>query len=71
MRLLAENNLKIEAGESSVAGLAGLIESMKDQKIADAMELNKESIVLLFGTERVLQILRFTVLLFLYNFIHF
>ena len=51
MRLLAENNLKIEAGESSVAGLAGLIESMKDQKIADAMELNKESIVLLFGTE--------------------
>jgi diaminopropionate ammonia-lyase len=51
MRLLAENNPKIEAGESSVAGLAGLIESMKDQKIADAMELNKESIVLLFGTE--------------------
>jgi diaminopropionate ammonia-lyase len=51
MRLLAENNLKIEAGESSVAGLAGLIESMEDQKIAEAMELNKESIVLLFGTE--------------------
>jgi phosphatidate phosphatase APP1 len=24
---------------------------MKDQKIADVMELNKESIVLLFGTE--------------------
>jgi phosphatidate phosphatase APP1 len=24
---------------------------MKDQKIADAMELNKESIILLFGTE--------------------
>ena len=51
MRLLAENNLKIEAGESSVAGLAGLIESMEDQKIAKAMGLNKESIVLLFGTE--------------------
>lgn len=51
MRLLAKNNLKIEAGESSVAGLAGLIESMEDQKIAKAMGLNKESIVLLFGTE--------------------
>ena len=51
MRLLAKNNLKIEAGESSVAALAGLIESMADQKIAKAMGLNKESIVLLFGTE--------------------
>ncbi len=51
MRLLAANNPSIEAGESSVAGLAGLIEAMKDQKISEAMELNKESIVLLFGTE--------------------
>jgi diaminopropionate ammonia-lyase len=31
--------------------LAGLIEAMKDQKISEAMELNNESIVLLFGTE--------------------
>ena len=51
MRLLAANNPSIEAGESSVAGLAGLIEAMKDQKISEAMELNNESIVLLFGTE--------------------
>jgi len=51
MRLLATNNPSIEAGESSVAGLAGLIEAMKDQKISEAMELNKESIILLFGTE--------------------
>ena len=51
MRLLAANNPSIEAGESSVAGLAGLIEAMKDQKISEVMELNNESIVLLFGTE--------------------
>ena len=51
MRLLAKNSHEIEAGESSVAGLAGLIESMKDQNISEAMGLNDESIVLLFGTE--------------------
>ena len=51
MRLLATNNPKIEAGESSVAGLAGLIEAMKDQKVSETMGLNKESIILLFGTE--------------------
>jgi len=51
MRVLAINNPKIEAGESSVAGLAGLIESMKDQKISETMGLNDESVVLLFGTE--------------------
>jgi diaminopropionate ammonia-lyase len=51
MRLLAKNSLEIEAGESSVAGLAGLMESMKDRNISEAMGLNEESIVLLFGTE--------------------
>ena len=51
MRLLAKNSHEIEAGESSVAGVAGLIEAMKDQNISEAMGLNDESIVLLFGTE--------------------
>ena len=51
MRLLAQNNPRIEAGESSVAGLAGLIGAMENQKVAEMIELNKESIVLLFGTE--------------------
>jgi diaminopropionate ammonia-lyase len=51
MRLLAQNNPRIEAGESSVAGLAGLIGAMENQKVAEMIGLNKESIVLLFGTE--------------------
>ena len=51
MRLLATNDPKIESGESSVAGLAGLIEAMKDQKVSETMGLNQESVILLFGTE--------------------
>ena len=51
MRILANNNPPIEAGESSVAGLAALIEIMKAQDIAEKIKLDSESIVLLFGTE--------------------
>ena len=51
MRMLASNNHPIEAGESSVAGLAALIEIMKAQDIAKKLKLDSQSIVLLFGTE--------------------
>ena len=51
MRLLADNNPPIEAGESSVAGLAALIEITKSPQIAEKIGLNSESIILLFGTE--------------------
>ncbi len=51
MRILANNNPPIEAGESSVAGLTALIEIMKAQDIAEKIKLDSESIVLLFGTE--------------------
>tara|TARA_Y100000766_G_scaffold263189_1_gene255011 strand:- start:211 stop:1383 length:1173 start_codon:yes stop_codon:yes gene_type:complete len=51
MRLLANNNPSIEAGESSVAGLAALIEITKNNKIAEKIGINSESIILLFGTE--------------------
>ncbi len=51
MRMLANNNPPIEAGESSVAGLVALIEIMKAQDIAEKIKLDSESIVLLFGTE--------------------
>ena len=51
MRLLARNNPKIEAGESSVAGLAALSDAMKDQGVAGELGLDNESVVLLFGTE--------------------
>lgn len=51
MRFLSKNSPYIEAGESSVAGLAGLIEIMKNQKVAKNIGLGSDSIVLLFGTE--------------------
>ena len=51
MRMLANNNPPIEAGESSVAGLAALIEIMKTKDIATKLKLDSESMVLLFGTE--------------------
>ena len=51
MQMLAENNPPIEAGESSVAGLAALIEIMEDQDVAKKINLDLDSIVLLFGTE--------------------
>ena len=51
MRLLANNNPPIEAGESSVASLAALIEIMKDHEIAEKIGLDSDSTILLFGTE--------------------
>jgi len=51
MRLLAKNNPPIEAGESSVAGLAALIEVIKNKEVAKIIDLDSNSIVLLFGTE--------------------
>ena len=51
MKLLYKNNPRIEAGESSVAGLAGLLDLMKKEKIVKSTGLNKESNILLFGTE--------------------
>ena len=51
MRLLAKNRPSIEAGESSVAGLEGLMQTMNNKKVAEKMSLDSNSIVLLFGTE--------------------
>jgi len=51
MRLLYNNTPKIEAGESSVAGLAALIALMKKNDIAQKTGINKESTILVFGTE--------------------
>ena len=51
MRLLSNNNPPIEAGESSVAGIAALIEITKNHEIAEKIGINSESVVLLFGTE--------------------
>ena len=51
MRMLANNNPPIEAGESSVAGLAALMEIMKATDIAKKLKLDSQSIILLFGTE--------------------
>ena len=51
MRLLYNNIPKIESGESSVAGLDALIDLMKKNDVVKKIGINKESIVLLFGTE--------------------
>jgi len=51
MRLLNNNIPKIEAGESSVAGLAGLLDLMRKNNMARKMGINNESTILLFGTE--------------------
>ena len=41
----------IEAGESAVAGLAGLMGAMEDPELAGQLGLSDQSRVLLFGTE--------------------
>ena len=51
IRLLAKNRPSIEAWESSVAGLEGLMQTMNNKKVAEKMSLDSNSIVLLFGTE--------------------
>jgi diaminopropionate ammonia-lyase len=54
MRLLAEGkegDSPIVAGESAVAGLAGLLLALENPEIADALDLGPQSRVLLFGSE--------------------
>lgn len=54
MRLLAhgvDGDPKIVAGESAVAGLAGLVEAHKNDDIFNQLGLSEDSIVLLIGTE--------------------
>ncbi len=54
MRLLADGrygDLPIVAGESAVAGLAGLIAATKDSQSRQRLGLNAKSRVVLFGTE--------------------
>lgn len=54
MKLLAtgfNNDPKIEAGESAVAGLAALITAQDDQDISEKLNLNENSKILILGTE--------------------
>jgi len=54
MRLLAngmDNQTPLVAGESAVAGLAGLIQACRHDDLRAKLGLNKDSVVLLFGTE--------------------
>ena len=48
---LAGGNTAIEAGESAVGGLIGLLEIAQDEKIKKQLALNSDSVILLFGTE--------------------
>jgi diaminopropionate ammonia-lyase len=54
MRHLAEgvgDDPSIEAGECSVSGLAALIQAKSNVRISEQLNLNKNSRILLFGTE--------------------
>ena len=54
MQLLASGvsgDSPIVAGESAIAGLAGLIGAMRDEPLAQEMNLDAQSRVLVFGTE--------------------
>ncbi|MBX6745878.1 MAG: pyridoxal-phosphate dependent enzyme, partial [Acetobacteraceae bacterium] len=51
MRLLARRQPKAVAGESAVAGLAGLLLASREPFARTALELEEDSRVLLFGTE--------------------
>lgn len=51
MRLLAKRHPKVVAGESAVAGLAGLLLAARDAFGRNALGLAEDSRVLLFGTE--------------------
>jgi diaminopropionate ammonia-lyase len=51
MRLLAQRDPPVEAGESGAAGLAGLALAARDPGARQALGLGPESRVLLFGTE--------------------
>ena len=54
MQLLASGvsgDSPIVAGESAIAGLAGLIGAMRDKPLVQEMNLDAQSRVLVFGTE--------------------
>ena len=51
MRLLARRRPPVTAGESAVAGLAGLLLAAREPFARGALGLTEESHVLLFGTE--------------------
>jgi diaminopropionate ammonia-lyase len=51
MRLLADDELTIEAGESAVAGLAAAIAAREDTEMAARLDLNADSLVFVIGTE--------------------
>ena len=51
MRLLAQGNPEIEAGESAVAGIAALIAARDDNAMSNALGLNASSRVFIIGTE--------------------
>ncbi len=54
MRRLANpepDDMPIVAGESAVAGLAALFAAVEDKEAAEILSLNKDSRILLFGTE--------------------
>jgi diaminopropionate ammonia-lyase len=51
MRVLAAGSPPVVAGESAVAGLAGLLLAAREPYARAALALGEESRVLLFGTE--------------------
>ena len=51
MRLLAADNLAIEAGESAVAGLAAALAARADPDLSAALDLDQSSRVFVIGTE--------------------
>jgi len=51
MRLLAEGNPAIEAGESAVAGIAALIAARSEDTMSAKLGLDESSLVFIIGTE--------------------
>ena len=51
MRLLAQGNPEIEAGESAVAGIAALIAAREDETMSGALGVDASSRVFIIGTE--------------------
>ena len=51
MRLLADGEPAIEAGESAVAGLAAFIAAREDNTISDSLGLDSSSRIFVIGTE--------------------
>jgi diaminopropionate ammonia-lyase len=51
MRLLANGDPAIEAGESAVAGIAALIAAREDSTMSAALGLDESSRIFVIGTE--------------------